>query len=528
MFRFVVLFCLIQYVYGGCLVAPDANGHVSAERLSAALSSTTLGTTYLLNGFFTRAAENSAFHGCDTLKSVEIPTSVTTINIAAFYDTLNLQNITFLGNITTIEAGTYSYDGAFGRSGYYANTMSITFMGNVGTIGKYAFYMSGYNANSMSVDFRGNVGTIKNNAFYFSGYYANTMSIAFMGDVTTIEYNAFYVSGVVSVMYGGTKGSIASHAFQGTQYSYCRLDEPDPGMNLTTGHGTYGGSSDSFQNCKYLTSVTIEDDTVVIQPGAFYDTALTSVVIPESVARIGATWGTWGTFTYNPITELAILGTPTFNEHSSSSTYDKYRTFSRKPSGPLQLERYCFNYSALPEFIQNQLDISNAVYDCTFWCETGTGQISTNYNCTKPWSTSCDAGFYFTPKPTGMQVSMSDTTCTPCPSGQFQPKNNSDATSCTPTENGKRLVTAGTAVADAVWEDVPVASPSELNSTGYSLGCTGGETYQRGPGDCDENHICWDDGDVLECPSGAARLNETHCSSRKQDLTAALQSSCPL
>ena len=126
MFRFVVLLCMVQYVYGGCLVPPDSNGHVSAADLSDEL-----------NGAMT--IETNAFKDCPALKSVEIPTTVTTINIAAFYNTLYLQNITFLGNITTIEAG-ISSQGAFGYSGYYANTMSITFMGNVGTIGDYAFY----------------------------------------------------------------------------------------------------------------------------------------------------------------------------------------------------------------------------------------------------------------------------------------------------------------------------------------------------------------------------------------------------
>lgn len=55
------------------------------------------------------------------------------------------------------------------------------------------------------------------------------------------------------------------------------------------------------------------------------------------------------------------------------------------------------------------------------------------------------------------------------------------------------------------------------------------KTYQKGPGNCTDGLICFTNGDVLECPSGMLRLNETHCSSRKEDIRTALQqSSCPL
>ena len=228
---------MVQYVYGqNCMVTPDSNGHVSAADLSAALDgSSVIGTASRYEAVYS----TSGFYYCTLLKSIEIPASVTTIKKRAFYRTHYLKNITFLGNIATIEGRTVgnmissTSSGAFYSSGLGANDMSITFMGTVGTIGDYAFASSGYNANDMSLTFVGDVGTIGDYAFRYSG--------------------------VTSVTYGGNPPNLGTLVFASSQYENCRLDGNSPGMNLETGRGTYGGSSDSFMDCRHLTSVTIEN-----------------------------------------------------------------------------------------------------------------------------------------------------------------------------------------------------------------------------------------------------------------------------
>jgi len=165
-------------------------------------------------------------------------------------------------------------------------------------------------------------------------------------------------------------------------------------------------------------------------------------------------------------------------------------------------------------------------------------------SCT-PWQT-CSAGEYYT-----VGTAFTDATCTTCTSG-FQPNDNSVATSCTPWSitscpTGEYLVTANSATADGVCEswdgkrrlasgygvgsftDAPIASPSELNTAWSSLTCVGGQTYQANDNDnCDVGKICFTNGDVLECPSGAVRLNETHCSSEKEVVHDASKAHCPL
>ena len=98
----IVLFSLLHYVYGeNCMVDP-VDGHVSAADLSAELGvSSIIGTT-------STDYSQSGFYECNALQSIEIPASVTTIKSKAFYYTQNLKNITFLGNITTIDNNGYS------------------------------------------------------------------------------------------------------------------------------------------------------------------------------------------------------------------------------------------------------------------------------------------------------------------------------------------------------------------------------------------------------------------------------------
>ena len=306
----VVLFCLIHYVHSYCMVDP-VDGHVSAADLSAELGvSTVIGTASSNYNQYI----SSGFYKCTTLKSIVIPASVTTIENRAFYETTNLKNITFLGNIATIKGGSNYMNGAFSDSGENAAAMSITFMGNVGTIEEYAFYDSGENAATMSITFMGTVTTISKNAFKYSGYYTDTMSITFMEDVgtiamnaflssgnrgkmsvefqkdvTTISENAFKYSGMASTTYGGSKGFIHPSAFSNSAYEKCRLDETPPGMNLDTGHGTYNGtSSDTFEFCRLLTSVTILSSVKSIGENAFKGTtALTSVTLPDGLEEIG-------------------------------------------------------------------------------------------------------------------------------------------------------------------------------------------------------------------------------------------------
>jgi len=88
--------------------------------------------------------------------------------------------------------------------------------------------------------------------------------------------------------------------------------------------------------------------------------------------------------------------------------------------------------------------------------------------CT-PWTTGCNAGYYFT---TG--TSTSDATCTPCPSGTYQPDDNSLVAQCTEWSvpdiafAGKMLYAFATSSADHQWialEDLTLNELSKVSSS---------------------------------------------------------------
>ena len=383
-----MLSAAIQYadILRHCMVTPDSNGHVNATALSANLINNSL-------GLGSRFRWVTGFYKCNTLKSIEIPATVTSIGASAFYDTA-LTSVTIPSSVTSIGASAFS-------------STALT-----------------------SVDFSGATA------------------------LEEIGGGAFYGTDLTSVTIPSSVTSIGASAFSGTD----------------------------------LTSIDFSGATALeeIVSGAFYNTALTTVIIPESVKTIGGTWDyAYGAFAYNDITELAILGTPTFYEFESTypSTY-YLRTFQRKaPYGPLQLKRFCGSYIALPSKIKAQISTTHAVTDCTFWCATGSGQISTNYHCTKPWSTSCAAGSYLAPKPAGMQVSMSDT-CTPCPAGTFQSIPGSNATSCTTCPTGMFQPNSLSVACDQPWSTCSQGQYWTAGSTTTDATCTPcpAGTFQSIPG----------------------------------------------
>ena len=272
------------------------------------------------NGKPVTQVEEEAFDSCDSLKSVTIPSSVTSIGYGAFGLCTSLTSVTISSGVTSI--GVYAFASCYSLT-------SITIPNGVTSIGDGAFRgCDSLTSVAIGDDvafigiavFEGcrsltNITVSSENRFYHNkgdclietesktliwgsgtsvipddgsvtsigvgAYYEceNLTSIVIPDGVTSIEYSAFGdCVNLASVTIPDSVTFIGKYAFSGCT-GLTSIIIP----NSVTSIGDY-----AFSHCYRLTSVTIGDGVTSIGYGAFgYCDSLTSVTIPDSVTSIG-------------------------------------------------------------------------------------------------------------------------------------------------------------------------------------------------------------------------------------------------
>ena len=276
------------------------------------------------------------FYKCMSLKSIEIPASVTSIGVRAFASCLSLTSVTFVEGSQLITIDSSAFHNC-------TSLASIELPVNVTSIGITAFYSC---EALTSIEIPASVTYIGDAAFNECD---SLTSIKIPTSVTYIGVKAFaYCDSLTEIQvaegntsYKDIDGNL--YNYDGTtliQYLTSKTDSTFAIPNSVTTIGSYAfslcesltsieipaGVTDidyyAFLGCTNLTSIVIPDGVTSIGSDAFsYCSSLTSIIIPNSVTSIGS----WAFYDCSSLTSIKYRGTQSqWNAITKGSDWDSY------------------------------------------------------------------------------------------------------------------------------------------------------------------------------------------------------------
>lgn len=238
----------------GAFVVPDGVNEIA----NSAFSHSQLSSVTVSEGVTGIAA--SAFYGCSQLRTISIPSSVKVIGESAFNGCSRLQQVD-LSSVIKLAAKAFQDCKALERA----------VIGHVGVVPQSAFE----NCSALTeVDLSPEVNTIDDRAF------KNCKALAHIDlpeQLTTISKEAFENCALTALELPGGVVTIGERAFKG-----CK------GLSgVTIPDGCVTVDKEAFRGCASLARIDLGKGLCSLGDNALRETAITALVIPETVTRIG-------------------------------------------------------------------------------------------------------------------------------------------------------------------------------------------------------------------------------------------------
>jgi hypothetical protein len=211
----------------------------------------------------------------ESLKTITLPNTITSIGSNAFHSCYNLTNIIIPNSVVSIGNFAFAYCGKIGE---------VTITSSVSSIGDDAF--SGcYGLTSLNI--MNGVTSIGSNAFKNC---VNLTSITIPSSVISIGSNAFRFSrGLTKIIVDADNSnysSVGGVLFNKDQTTLIYYPYNQPLRYYTIPGTVTSIGNNAFEMCSVLTSITIPNTVKTIGEYAFSWSGLTSVTIPNSVTSI--------------------------------------------------------------------------------------------------------------------------------------------------------------------------------------------------------------------------------------------------
>ncbi len=209
---------------------------------------------------------NYAFYNCGVLATISMPTSIKTVGRAAFYDCSSLTEVELPATLERIEDYTFYRC----KSLYPINLPPM-----LTYIGRSAFYKCGSSAAVMYTDTDSDILRVPSGVTYIGDY---AFYCCGYSERASIEEDAYFNTyGIDQIVLGPSVEYIGASAF----YGFVSLKEIDLG-------GTKEIGEKAFYKCELLKTVNFGTDLVTIGDKAFYKCiALEEAHIPATVQTIG-------------------------------------------------------------------------------------------------------------------------------------------------------------------------------------------------------------------------------------------------